>query len=120
MRAAAERWGLEKPPFPPMLMCPFPTAKEEFLQRRDPHQVRNAAQELIRDVFAEFLSARLVARHPLEEVDRVIHSSRTLFELKEDWDGEGASPISEETWNRAVRFLRSNSSALFYKYSFLV
>ena len=57
---------------------------------------------------------------PLENVEQVIESSRALLELKDDWDGEGASPISEETWVRAVRFLRSNASALWEKHAIRV
>ena len=112
MRAAVERWGLEKPPFPPMWTCPFPTAKDEFLQRPDPGEARKAAQELIRDLFAKFPPVRLDFQHPLEEADRIIQSSRAVLELKEDWDGEGASAITRETWQRAVTFLRRNVLAL--------
>lgn len=104
----------KSPSPPPIYACPYP--KVGFLHRPDPDEVRTAAHEL-RNVIAQFLSVRLVVRHPLEEVDRVIHSSRTLLELKEDWDGEGASPISEETWNRAARFLRNNASTLWGKYA---
>ena len=52
---------------------------------------------------------------PLEEVEKVIKSYRAILELKEDWDGEGASVIAAETWQRAVTFLRRNLLALWEK-----
>jgi hypothetical protein len=55
--------------------------------------------------------------HNLEEIDHLIGSSRKMLELEEDWDGEGASPIAESTWQRAVDFLRGAASTLWSKYN---
>lgn len=107
-------WITPKPPSPPPTReCPHP--REGFFQRPDPHKLRDAAHEL-RNVIAQFRSVRLGVQHPLEDVDKVIHASRAILELKKDWDGEGASPIAEETWKRTVTFLRRNVLILWEKH----
>ncbi|OFW10423.1 MAG: hypothetical protein A3G20_03005 [Acidobacteria bacterium RIFCSPLOWO2_12_FULL_59_11] len=112
MRAAAERWGLEKPYVYFPWTCSYP---QPFLQRSDPTEVRKTAQEHFGNVIAQILSVRLDVQHPLEEAEQVIESSRAVLELEEDWDGEGASAITEETWQRAVTFLRRNALGLWEK-----
>jgi hypothetical protein len=54
---------------------------------------------------------------PLKEIDEVVESSRRILELKHDWDGEGASPIAESTWRRAVEFLRGTAYTLWTKHN---
>jgi hypothetical protein len=40
-------------------------------------------------------------------VEAAIDASRPLIELPEDWDGDGAYPITQATWDTAARVLRS-------------
>jgi hypothetical protein len=54
---------------------------------------------------------------PLGEINDIIKSSRVMLDLEQDWDGEGASPIAEPTWRRAVEFLRGTASTLWTKYN---
>ena len=49
---------------------------------------------------------------PLEEINDIIKSSRVMLDLEQDWDGEGASPIAESTWERAAEFMRKTASTL--------
>ena len=114
----ARPWIHDEPPSPSSFdLCKNPYPKEGFYQRPNPREVLTAAAYELQKVIAQVYAGRLAIRDPLEEVDRVILSSRALLELKEDWDGEGASTISEETWNRAVRFLRNNAATLWEKYA---
>jgi hypothetical protein len=62
----------------------------------------------------------LLPDNNLKEIDQLIESSRKMLELEEDWDAEGASPIAESTWHRAVEFLRRNTSILWNRYSLRV
>ncbi len=41
-----------------------------------------------------------------------IAESRTLLQLKQDWDGAGSESIREETWQRAVEFLRRQAELI--------
>lgn len=50
-------------------------------------------------------------------IDQLIESSRKILDLEEDWDGEGASPIKESTWQRAADFLRRTALTLLSKHS---
>src|SRR5207249_3904112 len=45
-----------------------------------------------------------------------LESSRKMLEFAQDWDGEGASPIAESTWQRAANFLRQTASTLWTNY----
>lgn len=49
---------------------------------------------------------------PLEEINEIIKASRVMLDLEQDWDGEGASPIAESTWERAAEFMRKTASTL--------
>jgi hypothetical protein len=49
---------------------------------------------------------------PLGEINDIIKSSRVMLDLEQDWDGEGASPIAESTWERAAEFMRNAASTL--------
>jgi hypothetical protein len=52
----------------------------------------------------------------LQELDEVIESSREILTLQSGWDGEDATPVEKSTWERAVAFLRRNTSVLWTKY----
>lgn len=39
-------------------------------------------------------------------MEKEIQQSREMLELQEDWDDNGAAPITADTWNRAINFLR--------------
>lgn len=39
-------------------------------------------------------------------VVRAIEESRWILDLRDDWDGEGASAYSRDTWQRATDFLK--------------
>jgi hypothetical protein len=54
---------------------------------------------------------------PLKEIDEIVESSRSILDLRHDWDGEGASPIAESTWRRAVEFLRGAAYTLWTKHN---
>lgn len=41
-----------------------------------------------------------------------IEDSRRILDLAENWDDEGAQPIREPTWTRAVQFLASQARSL--------
>lgn len=45
-----------------------------------------------------------------------IEESRTILELKENWDGNGGKPILESTLQRAVGFLQLNASNIWQKF----
>ena len=42
-------------------------------------------------------------------INEAIADSRKLLDLEADWDDNGASPYSEETWARATKFLASHA-----------
>ena len=46
------------------------------------------------------------------ESSKVIQESRQLLRLRQGWDGEGALPIEEATWIRAVEFLERQARCL--------
>ena len=54
---------------------------------------------------------------PLKELDKILESSRRVLDLQHDWDGEGARPIAESTWRRAVDFLRRTADTLWSKHN---
>ena len=41
----------------------------------------------------------------LHSISQAIETSRSILELKENWDGEGALPFSRKVWETAVTFL---------------
>lgn len=41
----------------------------------------------------------------LAHLEAPIRASRTMLELKDNWDGDGSPRYDEETWNRAVDFV---------------
>lgn len=43
---------------------------------------------------------------------REVERSRSILDLGDDWDGEGSVGYLEETWLRAVEFLRCGAQAL--------
>ena len=43
---------------------------------------------------------------PFKHIWNVIDESKSILDLKEDWDGEGALPYSREVWERAIQFVR--------------
>ena len=47
--------------------------------------------------------------YELDHISVAIEESRWMLALHEDWDGEGSSGYSEDTWNRAVGFLVANA-----------
>ncbi len=49
---------------------------------------------------------RLEVESPLSPLESEIEQSRKMLELEEDWDDNGAHPISKETWERATGLLR--------------
>ena len=86
---------------------------DDALQASTSYGAKRATLQL-----AEFICLRSAQRPSsvtspnLGSIDQFIESSRTILELEEDWDGEGASPITESTWQRAARFLRRNASSV--------
>ena len=52
----------------------------------------------------------------LQDIDKIISSSRRLLDFKDNWDGEGAVRVQEQTWRRAVDFLRQNLTLLWEKH----
>lgn len=48
----------------------------------------------------------------LQRVNTVVAESRHMLELRENWDGEGATAISEATWQRAIDFVLRTSTEL--------
>lgn len=42
-------------------------------------------------------------------LEEVIEESRSILDMGDDWDGEGAAAYSEATWTRAVEFLRTGA-----------
>ncbi len=47
------------------------------------------------------------------ELEKEIKRSRSLLEYEDDWDGEGSIGYEEETWTRAVEFLRREQMGRF-------
>jgi len=45
-----------------------------------------------------------------DSIDRILESSRTILELEDDWDEQGASAYSESTWQRMCGFLRRQAA----------
>lgn len=45
----------------------------------------------------------------LSDLLEVVQSSRSILELKDNWDDEGSPAYSEATWNRAVLFFLKNA-----------
>jgi hypothetical protein len=45
-----------------------------------------------------------------------IEQARRILELKDDWDGEGSAGYSEETFDRAVAFLKTHMKGLWNSY----
>jgi len=41
----------------------------------------------------------------LQHITRTIETSRSILDLEENWDGEGALPFSQKVWETAVTFL---------------
>jgi len=39
------------------------------------------------------------------EIEEAVAKSRSILDMGENWDGEGATGYSEETWKRATQFL---------------
>jgi len=88
-------------------------ALEEFLQASTTYGPSKAIRELAAAISSHgALYVYSVVCSPLGEIDELIESSRRMLELEEDWDGEGASPIAESTWQRAAEFLRNAASTL--------
>jgi len=52
------------------------------------------------------------------EIESAIEGSRTLVDLKEDWDDEGAKPIAQFTWDLAAEVLRKAARAAFRRFSY--
>lgn len=48
----------------------------------------------------------------LEVVVQALRESRSLLELGDDWDGEGTSGFSEQTWQRAADFVARGAAQL--------
>lgn len=46
---------------------------------------------------------------PIQPILDAIEASRTLLELKDDWDEEGSPGYLERTWKRATEFLRNHA-----------
>ena len=46
----------------------------------------------------------------LGHVRDAIERSRTILDLEDDWDDEGAQAYSEEVWERAVEFVRTSAT----------
>lgn len=52
----------------------------------------------------------------LTRIAERIESSRSILELEDDWDGEGAVAYDPATWERATAFLRASASEFFRQY----
>ena len=48
----------------------------------------------------------------LSAVTDAIEKSRAILQLKDNWDGEGSSGYTEDTWNQAAQFLFENALRL--------
>lgn len=51
-----------------------------------------------------------------ERVAEAIAESKSMLNLGDDWDGEGAIGIAGQTWLRATDFLKRNATILWEKY----
>lgn len=49
-------------------------------------------------------------------IQRAIHEAHDLLCLENDWDTEGSPAISDETWHRAVEFLRRHANRVWQLY----
>lgn len=45
-----------------------------------------------------------------DNLEHAIAASRSILDLSDDWDGEGARPFREATWLRAAAFLRDQAA----------
>lgn len=54
-----------------------------------------------------------------EEIEEAISDSRSLLDLHDNWDGEGAVGYSAETWERAVHLIRKFAQLSFHQGYFL-
>lgn len=52
----------------------------------------------------------------VRETEAEIQRSRRLLELEDDWDEEGSPGYSEETWSRAIEYLRRQSWVCWLRY----
>jgi hypothetical protein len=50
----------------------------------------------------------------LEGIEEEIGRSRRILDLPEDWDEEGAVGYSEDTWARAIQYLRRQALACWF------
>jgi hypothetical protein len=48
----------------------------------------------------------------LAHTENAIEQSRRILELPDNWDDEGSPGYASETWERAVRFVRTNARRL--------
>jgi hypothetical protein len=48
----------------------------------------------------------------LDVVAQVLRAARSLLELEDDWDGDGTSAFSEQTWQRVADFVTRGTTQL--------
>jgi len=62
-------------------------------------------------------SQRQVARSRfLVEIEEAIRLSEEIFELRDNWDGEGAPGYTRDTWERAIKFVRTSAEMVDRRY----
>jgi hypothetical protein len=69
---------------------------------RDPRRLQRAVQTAP-------LQARGVSKRISSGVAKAIQSSRSILDLKDDWDEEGSPGYIESTWDRAAQFVKNTS-----------
>ncbi|HEX9944467.1 MAG TPA: hypothetical protein VGG03_20850 [Thermoanaerobaculia bacterium] len=50
------------------------------------------------------------------DLERVIEESKSILDLPDDWDEEGSPAVTEETWNRAVGLLRTQTDLVLARF----
>ena len=48
---------------------------------------------------------QIVLPNGLTEIKKTIEQSKSILKLKNDWDGEGATKISKNTWVKAIKII---------------
>ena len=56
----------------------------------------------------------------LEHILKTIKNSKSILNLKKDWDGNGAIPIEENIWIDSIRFLSEYSIFIYKNYKKII
>ncbi|MBI2057166.1 hypothetical protein HYT91_02835 [Candidatus Pacearchaeota archaeon] len=74
----------------------------------------------IDDLIFKYENLKIAIPKQLENIFNTIEKSKSLLNLKENWDDEGAKPVNLKAWENSLNFLADYSKEIYRKNKIII